>query len=49
MYDDSDGKIQSKFDEIIDTYQVEVMKYNWKKDPSGETILKLIEEVHNGR
>lgn len=49
MYDDSDGRIQSKFDELIDTYQAEVVKYNWKKDPSGETILNLIEEVHNGR
>lgn len=52
MYDDSDGKIQQKFDELMESYAELVpnyIRYDYTKDPSGESVLKLIEELHNGR
>ena len=51
MYDDSDGKIQAKFDEVINSYTENVpnyIRYDYMEDPSGETVLKLIEELHRG-
>lgn len=48
MYDDSDGKIQAEFDKAIEKYPAtNYIQYNWKEDPSGESVLKLIKELHN--
>lgn len=57
-YDDSDGKITAKFDEVINkfTWGGESEKarmtvphnitYDWKEDPSGEIVLKEIRRLH---
>ena len=51
MYDDSDGKIQVKFDEVIEQYAQpfnNFIRYDYTVDPSGNSVLNLIEELHRG-
>lgn len=52
MYDDSDGRIQNEYDNVIERFantSAEFIRYDWKADPSGESVLKFIEELSNGR
>lgn len=52
MYDDSDGRIQEEFDNVMEKFansSAEYIRYDWKADPSGESVLKYIEGLHNGR
>lgn len=51
MYDDSDGKIQNEFDNVIEDFAnstANYLCYDWKADPSGESVLKFIGELQNG-
>lgn len=52
MYDDSDGKIQNEFDRVISSFAQDLpnfIRYDYNDDPSGESVLKFIEELHNGQ
>ena len=48
MYDDSDGSISRKFDEVMETFGLgvsdNIIVYNWKAEPTGESIIKTIKE-----
>lgn len=51
MYDDSDGAIQRKFDEIMEPIFKEMpnncVLYDWKSDPDATTIINLIKELRS--
>lgn len=48
MYDDSDGSIYREFDRAIETFGLcsdpNIIVYNWKEEPTGESILNLLKE-----
>lgn len=51
MYDDSDGSISRKFDEVMETFGLgvsdNIILYNWKAEPTGKSIINKIKELDN--